>query len=97
MMMSREKTIWVKPLHFKAEVKLDVDDVIIALTNAIKEDSEIRHMKSVSDLMHDLYLEARRENFKFKSLEEEELLEQFINFMENKRKGIPCSLHLESK
>lgn len=95
--MNKEKTIWVKPLFFKEEVKVHIDDVIISLNKAMKEDDEIRYMNSVSDFMHDLYVQARRDRFKFETLEEERLLQQFIHFMECKRKGITCLLHLEVK
>lgn len=94
--MSKEKTIWVTPIHFKAEVKVDIDEIMSALTKACNEDNEIRYMKSVSDFMNKLYLEIKQENFKFKTLEEEQLLEQFIHFMNCKRKGQPCTLHLET-
>jgi hypothetical protein len=94
--MSAEKTMWVHPLHFKSEVKVDIDHVIEKLIDAMEHDHEIYYMKATDLLRKKLTENPLREILKFKTLEEEQMLEEFLTFIENKRKGLNCELKLKS-
>lgn len=94
--MSKEKIIWVQPLFFKAEAKVDINHAVDKLVEAMKQDREIYYMASIDRLRTQLIENPTNKPFKTKTLEEDELVNEFLKFMEAKRKGFPAELNLKT-